>query len=108
MAAVTFDPSRQIDLYFRVNRAGSRVINFVTPSGAAYDVSNRTFEFVVKDFYGNTVFSVSPVVSSNQVTVSVTANQTNIAPAKYYWQLNITDRTWLNGGAYFHSNLSTQ
>jgi hypothetical protein len=107
----SFDPSRQLDLYFRVNRVGSKVFNFVDSNGSAYTINGNTFQFILKDALGNGIFTLTSgnglTIGTSSVTVAVTANQTNIAPAGYVWELYLSNlgKTWLSGNAYFHSGV---
>lgn len=109
--AATFDPSRQLDLYFRVNRVGSKTLNFVDSNGSAYTISGNTFQFILKDALGNGIFTLTSgnglTVSTSSIAIAVTANQTNIAPAGYVWELYLSNlgKTWLSGNAYFHTGV---
>lgn len=112
MSAITFDPSRQLDLYFRVNRAGSKTLTFLDADAAAYDVSSNTFQFLVIDLLsGTTLFTLTSgsglTVSTNTITIAPNATQTNLPVGTYYWQLNLTNtsKTWLNGQAIFHTGI---
>ena len=109
--AATFDPSRQLDLYFRVNRVGSKTFNFVDSNGSAYTINGNTFQFILKDHLGNGIFTLTSgnglTIGTSSVTVAVTAAQTNIAPAGYVWELYLSnlEKTWLSGNAYFHTGV---
>lgn len=103
--AVTFDPSRQLDLYFRVNRAGSKTLTF------SENISGNTYQLLIKDYFGNTIKTLTSgsglTVSGTTIVIAPTADQTNIPPAEYYWELNLTNTsvTWLCGKAFFHTGV---
>lgn len=106
MAAATFDVSKRMDLYFRVNRSGSRVLTFLE-NGVAYDITGHTFEFLVKDNFGNTLILTTPSPTTNTLTISMSSSQSNIPQGEYFWELRLTDdnKTWLNGKAFFHNGV---
>jgi hypothetical protein len=105
MAAVTFDPSRQLDLYFRVNRAGSKTLTF------SENISANTYQVLIKDYFGNTIKTLTSgaglTVSGTTIVIAPTADHTNIPPAEYYWELYLTNLgvTWLNGKAFLHTGI---
>lgn len=112
--AITLDPAREITLYLRQRRTGSKVFTFVDSTGAAVNVSAYEFELNIKEYAG----SISNVISltvgsgltiggagSNQVTATVSVSNTNIKEGKYYWELykGLTDRTYLCGECVIHN-----
>jgi hypothetical protein len=113
---ITFDPSREIEVYFRVNRAGNpKAFVFVDANGAAYDISGKTFEFFVKDNAQSTDKRISLTVANGGLNVSgagnnrlnlvVTEEDTALKARTYYCELyEQGDKfTWLNGRAIGHN-----
>lgn len=113
---ITFDPSREIEVYFRVNRAGNpKAFVFVDANGAAYDISGKTFEFFVKDNQQSDDKRISLTVANSGLNVSgagnnrlnlvVTETDTALKPRTYYCELYEQDDklTWLNGRAIGHN-----
>lgn len=114
MSAVSFDPAKKLDLYFRVNRDGSKTLSFVDADAADYDISGLTFALTIYDRpASSSVLSLTEGSGLSKpdnysLTITVTDVQTiNIRPNKYFYTLNRTDgsglvKTWLTGSCYFH------
>lgn len=96
----TFDPAKNLDLYFRKGRNGSKVFNFYNTDGSDHDLTGQEFEFKAP-------FNVSVSVDSNTITFEFSEEEV-IKRDNYFWQLvNKTEsRTWLCGTAFFTSDLS--
>lgn len=114
MAAISFDPARQLTLYFRVARDGSKTFSFVDANGTAKDVSGYSFAFSFKYRASDSsnVFSIAngdlTRPSTDKITIPVSSTLTNVAPQEYYWQMDVTlpdtkVHTWLTGSAKFHN-----
>ena len=113
MSAITFDPSKKLDLYFRVARDGSKTFTFVDTASNDYDISAFTHQIIIYDRVGgNALLTLSEGSSISKpdnysVTVTVTDTQTVIRPNKYFYVWNRTDgsslvKTWFSGSAIFH------
>lgn len=96
----TFDPSVNLDLYFRKGRNGSKTLNFFDVDGGEYDLTGITFEF-------RAPFEVTVTVFQNTITLDFAYDQ-EIKRDRFFWQLvnTITVKTWLCGTAFFTSDLS--
>lgn len=111
MKEATFDPARELTLYFRCNRAGSKNFVFTHSDGTAYSFIYDELELNIYKNQGdkkklislNHVFGIA--LSSNTVTASITKALSNIPEGEYYWELYRTDleETWLTGDAIFHN-----
>lgn len=112
--SATFDPSRRLDLYFRINRAGSKRFVFVDSDGADYDISGIDFELFISDYPGARVKRLSLTIGdglvllpyeSNLFDAEVTADETIANEGEYYWELYLRneEKTWLSGKAFFHN-----
>lgn len=114
MSAVTFDPSRRLDIYFRQARAGEKILTFVDDVADPFDITAIDFELLIKDAFGNTVVTYTEGngltiggADDNELTITFDEDSTDIPTAEYYWQLNnMTDvTTWLNGKAFCHTGI---
>lgn len=76
------------------------------------DISTKTFSFFVKKNKGDRlkIFNLTngngitvTVYTTNEITISISAAQTNIEEGEYYWELRRTDldKAKLAGLAYF-------
>lgn len=113
MSAITFDPAKKLDLYFRVNRDGSKTLSFTDNNGNPKDVSGYSFALEIKHLANdntNVVEFLNVALgrpSTDKVTIPMTSTLSNILASEYYWQLNVTlpdtsVHTWLTGSAIFH------
>jgi len=104
-----FDIAGRLDLNFRAARAGSKLFTFLNAASAAYDVSDIPFVLNVKsnEHATTNLFQLTVgsglAIDENEMTVTVTETQSNVAKEFNYWELyNPTDKqTWLCGSAYF-------
>lgn len=112
--SATFDPSKRLDLYFRINRDGSKRFIFLDENSDEFDITSIPFELLIRDYPGAKPKVISltsgagleiPVYEVNILEVSVTADQTNINEGEFYWELYLINqkRTWLSGKAFFHN-----
>lgn len=111
MKEATFDPAKELTLYFRCNRAGSKNFVFTHSDGTAYSFIYDELELNIYKNQGDkkkliSLTHISGIaLSSNTVTATVTKALTNIPEGEYYWELYRTDleETWLTGDAIFHN-----
>lgn len=112
MNSATFDPARNLTLYFRCNRAGSKNFVFVRSGGSAYSfIYTDDLELNIYRNQGDKKKLISLtyisglVLNSNTLTASITSALSNINEGEYYWELYRTDleKTWLCGDAIFHN-----
>jgi hypothetical protein len=110
----TFDPARELDLFFRINRDATNTFNFVDPAGNPYDLTGRTFVLNIKQHaWDNTNFfqlttSGGLTVGTSTIDVTLTKPQTAKFRQQYYfWELVMTksglEKDWLTGYAWFHN-----
>lgn len=108
--SVSLDPSRRLDLHFRCNRNGDLTFPVYDSTGVPFSLVYEDFQFIVKSYAGDRANQISLTVGSgitlvgNEIRIDVTATQTNLPPAEYYWELLQVDEneTWLSGLAIFH------
>lgn len=107
-----FDPSKRLDLYFRINRDGAKRLTFLDSADDPYDITAIGFEFFIKEYPGakQKVISLTigagleiPAYEVNILDIEVEASTTILNEGEYYWELYLTDqkKTWLNGKAFF-------
>lgn len=110
---IVFDPSREIDLYARINRDGvAQTLTFTASDGNPYTVNTKTLQLNVKRFDSDTT-NVLQLLSGSGLTINATsiviaptATQTaNLQERGFYYELyNVTDKqTWLCGTFHFHN-----
>lgn len=107
MAKATFDPARELTLYFRCNRTGSKDFVFVYSDGSSYSLIYEDIEFNIYENEGDKIklLQLSTAFAANTVTASITNSQSNINEGEYYFEMyrpNI-DKTWVTGYAIFHN-----
>ena len=84
MKEATFDPAKELTLYFRCNRAGSKDFVFVRTDGTAYSFIYDELELNIYKNQGDkkkliSLTHVSGIVlNSNTVTASITKALSNI------------------------------
>lgn len=112
MKQATFDPARDLTLYFRCNRAGSKDFVFVRSDGSAYSfIYTDDLELNIYKNQGDKKKLISLTYISglslnvNRLTATITSSLSNINEGEYYWELYRTDleKTWLCGDAIFHN-----
>lgn len=101
MKKATFDPSKNLDLYFRKNRNGSVQLSFFS-GGIDYDISALVFVF-------RSDFDVAVSSATNVLTLTF-SKDTEIKRSSYLWELynETSGKTWLSGTAYFTESLSAE
>jgi hypothetical protein len=114
--ATSLDPSRRLDFYFRINRAGTKVFNFLDANGTALDVSGFGLQLNMYEYAGARNKTLSLTVGSgltvsgtnnSRVTAAVTATNTNIKEGEYYIELykGSTSKTYTAGKAFLHNGI---
>lgn len=114
--SATLDPSKRLDLYFRINRVGSLTFTFLDSDGNAYSIddiyTDYDFTLQIKNYPGARTNRINldignglEIISPNKLMATVTAAQTNIDQGEYYWELflDAQTKTWLCGKAIFHN-----
>ena len=98
---VSFDPSNNLDLYFRRKRNGSISLTFLS-DGAPYDLTGIDFSF-------RSDFAADVQTSENVMTISF-SKDTEINRPTYLWELvnNTSEKTWLCGTAFFTESFSAE
>jgi len=88
----TFDPARNLDLYFRKSRDGSKTFRFINADGTPYDFAGQEFRFI-------SGFAVTLSFNANDMVADITAATSAVKRDSYYWELyNVTTKqTWLAG-----------
>lgn len=107
----TFDPAKDLTLYFRCNRAGSKVFTFVRSDASAYSFVYLELQLNIFNYHGekspiiSLEFGSGLSVTNNQVTASITKALSNINEGEYYFELYRPDieKTWICGDAIFHN-----
>jgi len=114
MTGATFDKSRTLPLFARVDEAGETIVlTFLNSAGAAYNISSLNFEIPVFKRPQSTTpqFTLSVGsgltvggAGSNELSIDLTAVRATQRPGTYFWRLysDAEDHTWLNGPFYFH------
>lgn len=105
----TFDPARELELFFRCNRNGSKDFVFLDSDGLPYSLIYEDVEFNIYRNQGDKKVLIQLGVSyaNNIVSTSITDDQSNINEGKYYWELYrpYLGKTWVTGYAHFHNGV---
>jgi hypothetical protein len=109
MVAVTADPSRELTLYFRINRDGSIIFSFLDLNGDALSLSPFTFvvNFKLRKSDSSNFLQISPTISGSNATLTVTkAQSAAFREQTYFWEMVRTkgglEKNWITGDAIFH------
>jgi len=113
MRSASLDPSRRLDLYFRINRNGDLTIPVYGSDGLAFSLVYDDFSVSIKRNAGDRLDIITLTVghgitlSGNEIQIDLTADQTQITEGEYYWELLNVDEneTWLCGKALFHNGV---
>jgi hypothetical protein len=108
MKKATFDPAKRLDLYFRINRNGSKAFVFKNSEGEARSLAYEEFEFNIKEYSGGRIsISIPLTISENILTAEITEALSRVNEGEYYYELIRSDigKTWLNGKAIFHNGV---
>jgi len=99
---VTCDPAKNLDLYFRKRRAGSKEFIFKNSDGTNHNLTD-TFEF-------RSGFPVDLTVLDNKITFDIDEEQSDTKNDSYFWELvnTVTKRTWLCGTSYLTQGNSAE
>jgi len=111
-AVATFDPSKKLTLYMRVGMDGSKTFNFSNAAGANYDISALTFQMLIYERVGGSIYLTwdSQLTKPTNYSMKVTYTDTEsgaIRPATYFYIIKRTDgsglvKTWFNGPLIAH------
>lgn len=111
----TFDKSRLLPLYARINEAGEVIqLTFVDDAAAAFDISSLDFVLKVYKRPNSTSAQFTLTIGdglsvtgagSNKLNISLTAARATQSPNTYFYRLysDDEDSTWLNGSFEFHN-----
>lgn len=114
MAAVTADPSRELKLYFRINRDGNITLTFIDANGAPFSLLNYTpvVNFKNRSNDATNFLQLTSGSGLTQGSSSIIITLTKAQAAKfreqaYFWELVMTKNSlesdWLTGEALFHT-----
>jgi len=109
MVAVTADPTRELTLYFRINRDGVIVFSFLDLNGIALDLSPYTIvvNFKYRKSDSSNFLQITPTISGNTAILILTKSQSAaFREQTFFWELVRTksglEKNWLTGDAIFH------
>lgn len=113
MTGASFDKSRILPMFARVDEEGEVVVlTFVNSAAAAYDISGKNFKLAVyrRPSSSSAVFTLEEGDgltvggSNNELSIDVSAARAAQSPNTYFYRLwsETEDSTWLNGPFYFH------
>jgi len=108
MKKATFDPAKRLDLYFRINRNGSKAFNFLNADGSVRSLIYQTYSMVISNYAGGaTLIDIPLVIAGNVITATITEVLSRVNEGEYFWQLIRTDtgKTYLTGKAIFHNGI---
>jgi hypothetical protein len=114
--ATTIDPSRRLDLYFRIKRAGTKKFIFVDADGAPINISTHDYALYIKEYAGARTNTIALTIGSgmavggagsNELTATFTAVNTNVKEGEYYVELykGLTSKTYTTGKAFAHNGV---
>lgn len=109
MIAITADPSRELTIYFRINRDGTIVFSFLDLNGDALNLLPYTFvvNFKYRKNDNTNFLQIIPITSGNTVTLNLTKTQTAAFRDQiFFWEFVRTkaglEKNWITGDAIFH------
>lgn len=108
MKKATFDPAKRLDLYFRINRNGSKAFVFLNSDGSARSLIYEEYEMTIKEYAGGRISIAIPLsITDNTITASITDALSKVNEGEYYWELKRVDngKTYLCGKAFFHNGI---
>jgi hypothetical protein len=111
MSKARFDIAGELDLEFRIARAGSILLTFIDVDGAPFVLDDYDHQLNIR---GNALDEENIITltdgdgltyDSNTILVEVDEEETNLPEKLYYWELyeTTTKKTWLCRNAYFIS-----
>jgi hypothetical protein len=111
MKKTSFDPSRRLDIYLRIDRINSRTFTFTLSDGTAFPLTYEDFSLTIKSYAGSTRNVIELTIGDglsivgNQLMASVSVIRSDQDEGEYYWELYKPDtmQTWINGKAFFHN-----
>jgi hypothetical protein len=111
-AVATFDPSRKLTLYLRVGMDGSKTFNFSDSAGVAYDISDLTFQMLIYERVGGSIYLTwdSQLTKPTNYSMKITYTDTEssaIQAKTYFYIIKRTTgaglvKTWFNGPLIAH------
>jgi hypothetical protein len=111
MSKARFDIAGELDLEFRIARAGSILLTFVDIDGAPFVLDDYDHELNIREnaLDEENIITLTDgdglTYDSNTILVEVDEEETNLPEKLYYWELyeTTTKKTWLCRNAYFIS-----
>lgn len=99
---VTFDPAKNLDLYFRKGRNGSKVLTFLDSAGLPYDLTGIDLQF-------RAAFAITTTILTNTATLDIDEDAVINRPS-YFWELYNASagKTWLCGTGHFTETNSAE
>ena len=109
MIAVIADPSRELTLYFRINRDGAIAFQFLDLHGNALIMTpySIVINFKRRKDDSTNFLQLTPTISSNVATLTMTkANAATFREQTFFWEMVRTksglQKNWITGDAIFH------
>lgn len=112
MSKVTFGGEATLKLYKRVNCSETIKFTFVDANGDPYIYPSNLFTFIVKKNFGDkkNIFSLNSssgvTLDSNELSVSISSNNSNLNEGEYYYQLLYNNKVRVNGNIVFYNGTS--
>jgi len=109
MIAVTADPTRDVTLYFRINRDGAIIFSFFDSDDNELDLSQYSLVVNFKRRKNDITnfLQLTPAISGNNATLTMTkANSATFREQTFFYEMVRTkagfEKNWLTGDAIFH------
>lgn len=109
MVAITADPSRELTLYFRINKDGAIIFSFTDIDGNDLVLTPYTLTINFKSRRGDSsnLLQITPSINSNDAIFSISKAQASLFREQtYYWEMvrikSGLEKNWLTGDAMFH------
>lgn len=110
MVAITADPTRELTIYFRINRDGTLIFDFRDLNGLPFDLSAYSIvvNFKRRKSDSTNFLQVTPTISSNIASLTLTKSQSaTFREQTFFWEMVRTksglEKNWLTGDAIFHN-----
>lgn len=99
MKRATLDPAKNLDLYFRKQRSGSKSLLFFNEDGSEYDIELIDFS----------IWGIDATLSKSFNELTITKGE-DIVGGQCFWELvnATTNKTWLTGTAFYLEGLSAE
>lgn len=111
MSKVTFGGEGTLKIYKRVNCEETLKLTFKDSAGDPYIYPSNLFEFILKKNYGDkkNVFvldsSSGVTLVSNELSIQVSASDSNLNEGEYYYQLAYDGQVILNGACVLYNGV---